>query len=221
MTRLTAALTFLLLAGCVTSKQPNVVFLGSGIELQTIPGSQSMRAWSSRPGALHDYSAFLFDPVVVMLGKPDPGKQASAEELKGLGAHVRDAFIGELTRGGYAIVDVPGDGVLRVRAALTELVPVDPFKNAGVKAVSLFIPGGMFVPTVDIGRAAIEVDMLDSLTNARVAAFADRKAGRAYFNGLRPYRRWGDVEAAFAAWAREFRIRLDAIHGPQKPGAAK
>ena len=48
--------------------------------------------------------------------------------------------------------------------------------------------------------------------------FADRKAGRAYFNGLRPYRRWGDVESAFAGWASEFRVRIDAIHGPQKVG---
>src|SRR5882724_6208116 len=113
--RLTAALSFLLLAGCITSKQPNVVFLGSGIELQTIPGSSSMRAWASRPGALRDYRAFLFEPVVVMLGKPDPGKQVSAEELKELGTHVRDAFVGELARGGYRVVEVPGDGVLRVR----------------------------------------------------------------------------------------------------------
>lgn len=159
--------------------------------------------------------------MVLILEKPEPGKQASAKELKNLGVHVRDAFIGELTRGGYAIVDAPGDGVLRVRAALTELVLVDPIVNAAVKVVGLVLPGGMFLPTVDIGRAAIEVDMRDSLTNARVAAFADRKAGRAYLNGLRPYHRWGDVEAAFAAWASEFRVRLDEIHGPQKTGSAK
>jgi hypothetical protein len=63
--------------------------------------------------------------------------------------------------------------------------------------------------------------MRDSMTNARVAAFADRKAGRAYFNGLRPYRRWGDVEAAFAAWASEFRIRLDQIHASQTIGVRR
>ena len=221
MTRLTAALAFLLVAGCAASKPPNVVFLGSGIELQSIPGSPSMRVWSIRPGVLGDYHAFLFDPVVVLLGKADAGKQVSAEELTNLSAHVRDAFIGELTRGGYSVVDVPGDGVLRVRAALTELVPVDPVKNIAAKVVGVAIPGGMFLPTIDIGHAAIEVDMRDSVTNARIAAFADRKAGRAYLNGLRPYRRWGDVEAAFAAWAREFRVRLDEIHGPQKTGVGK
>ena len=216
MKKLSLALTFLFLAGCATSKQPNVVFLGSGIELQSLPGSPSMRAWSSRPGILGEYHAFLFDPVVVMLGKSEPGKQASEEELKQLSVHLRDAFTAELTRGGYTIVDVPGAGVLRVRAALTELVPVDPVKNAAVKAATLAIPGGMFIPTVDIGQAAIEVDMRDCMTNARVAAFADRKAGRAYFNGLRPYHRWGDVESAFASWASEFRVRLDQIHGVKK-----
>ena len=219
MKKLVPALGFLLLAGCATSKPQNVVFLGSGIELQSMPGSPSMKAWSSRPGALGDYHAFLFDPVVVILGKTDPLKPVSGQEMKDLGSHVRDVFIGELTRGGYSVVDVPGAGVLRVRAALTELVPVDPAKNAAAKVVGAVLPGGIFLPTVDIGQAAIEVDMRDSVTNARVAAFADRKAGRAYFNGLRPYRRWGDVEAAFAGWASEFRMRLDAIHGPpQKVG---
>lgn len=221
MTRVTVAFTFLLFAGCAASRPQNLVFLGSGIELQSIPGSPSMRVWSSRPGVLGDYHAFLFEPVVVLLGKAEPGKQVSGEELKNLSAHLRDAFTAELTRGGYSVVDVPGHGVLRVRAALTELVPVDPALNIAAKVVGVAIPGGMFLPTVDIGHAAIEVDMRDSLTNDRVAAFADRKAGRAYLNGLRPYRRWGDVEAAFAAWASEFRVRLDEIRGPQKTGPGK
>jgi hypothetical protein len=136
--------------------------------------------------------------------------------LKNLSEHLRAAFTAELARGGYTIVDVPGDGVLRVRTALTELVPVDPAKNVAAKVVGSAIGVGLFIPTVDIGQAAIEVDMRDCMTNARVAAFADRKAGRAYFNGLRPYRRWGDVEAAFGAWATEFRARLDDVHALKK-----
>ena len=212
MKRLLAVLTFLILAGCAASKQPNVVFLGSGIELQSVPGSPSMRAWSSRPGVLGEYHAFLFEPVVVSLGKAPAENQASADELKNLSDHLRVAFTDELTRGGYSVVTEPGDGVLRVRAALTELVPVDPAKNVAAKAVGTAIGVGLFLPTVDIGQAAIEVDMRDCITNARVAAFADRKAGRAYFSGLSAYRRWGDVESAFGAWAREFRGRLDQIH---------
>src|SRR6266852_888576 len=212
MKKLVAAVVFLLLAGCASSKPADIVFLDGGLDLQPIPGSRSMRAWASGPGALAHYHAFLFEPVVVILGKTEPDKQVSVEEMKDLGAHLRDAFTAELRRGGYSVVDVPGAGVLRVRAALTELVPVDPAKNAAAKVVGAVIPGGLFLPTVDIGHAAIEVDMRDCLTNARVAAFADRKAGRGYFNGLRPYRRWGDVENAFASWASEFRIRLDQIH---------
>jgi hypothetical protein len=214
--RLCGAFALLMLTGCATTKQPNLVFLGSGIELQSVPGSTSMRAWSSRPGVLSDYHAFLFEPVLISLGKGAKENQASAEELKTLGEQLRLAFTAELTRGGYTIVEVPAIGVLRVRAALTELLPVDPSKNIAAKLVGSVTGVGLFLPTVDIGQAAIEVDMRDCMTNARVAAFADRKAGRGYFNGLRPYRRWGDVEAAFSAWASEFRGRLDQIHGPAK-----
>jgi len=213
MKRIVAAVIFLLLAGCASSKPADIVFLEGHLDLQPIPGSRSMRAWSSRPAVLGDYHAFLFEPVVVILSNTAPDKQVSAEEMTDLGAHLRDAFKAELRRGGYSVVDVPGAGVLRVRAALTELVPVDPTKNATAKIVGAVIPGGLFLPTVDIGHAAIEVDMRDCMTNARIAAFADRKAGRAYFNGLRPYRRWGDVENAFASWASEFRVRLDQVNG--------
>jgi hypothetical protein len=216
MTKTCAVLAFLFLAGCATSKAPNLVFLGSGIELQSVPGHPSTRSWSSRPQALADYHAFLFDPVVVSLGKAAPDYEASAEEVKNLSEHLRAAFTDELTRGGYTVVDKPGEGVLRVRAALTELVPVHPARNLGAKTVGSFIGvGGILLPAIDIGQAAIEVDMRDSNTNARVAAFADRKTGRKYFGGLNSYRRWGDVESAFQAWAREFRMRLDQLQKPK------
>src|SRR5436190_23440008 len=120
MTRLSAALTFLILAGCATSsKPPNLVFLGSGIELQSVPGSPSMRAWSSHPGVLGEYHAFLFEPVVVSLGKAPADNQASAEELKSLTEPLRLALTDALTRGGYTTADKPGDGRPRVRAPLT------------------------------------------------------------------------------------------------------
>ncbi|MEA2326446.1 MAG: hypothetical protein QOE68_1405 [Thermoanaerobaculia bacterium] len=218
MTKSCAVLAFLFLAGCATSPPPpNVVFLGSGIELQSVPGHPSTRSWSSRPGALADYHSFLFEPVVVSLGKAAPEYESSAHELKILSEHLRTAFTDELTRGGYKVVDKAGAGVIRVRAAITELVPVHPSKNLGAKAIGSFLgPGGILLPTIDIGQAAIEVDMRDSNTNARVAAFADRKTGRKYFGGLNSYRRWGDVESAFQAWAREFRVRLDQVHGVAK-----
>ena len=212
MKRMFAALTFLILAGCATAPSPNLVFLGSGIELQSVPGHPSTRSWSSRPGILADYRSFLFEPVVVSLGKAAPEYESSAEEVKVLSEHLRAAFTDELTRGGYTVVDQPGDGVLRVRAAITELVPVHPSKNLGAKAIGSFLgPGGILLPTIDIGQAAIEVDMRDSNTNARVAAFADRKRGRKYLGGLNSYRRWGDVESAFHSWAREFRAQLDLV----------
>jgi hypothetical protein len=217
MIRSSAVLTLLFLAGCATSPPPNVVFLGSGIELQSVPGHPSTRSWASRPEVLADYRSFLFEPVVVSLGKMAAEYQATPAELNNLSEHLRMAFTDELTRGGYTIVDKPGEGVLRVRAALTELVPVHPTRNLAAKAAGSFLGvGGILVPTIDIGQAAIEVDMRDSNTDARVAAFTDRKTGRKYFSGLSAYRRWGDVESAFLAWAREFRVRLDQVHGVAK-----
>lgn len=42
-------------------------------------------------------------------------------------------------------------------------------------------------------------------------------AALTFLSGLGSYRRWGDVENAFGAWACEFRGQLDQIHGAPPP----
>jgi len=38
------------------------------------------------------------------------------------------------------------------------------------------------------------------------------KSGRRYFSGLKAYEKWGDIDAAFRAWAKTFREWLDKAH---------
>jgi len=55
--------------------------------------------------------------------------------------------------------------------------------------------------------------MLDSASGERQAAFVTGKGGRRWFSGLSGFEKWSDTEAAFRAWAKNFRERLDDAHG--------
>ena len=57
-----------------------------------------------------------------------------------------------------------------------------------------------------VGRAAIEVEMLDGLTNRRVIAAVDERAGTRRLRGEGGT--WGDVKEAFDTWAHLLGVRL-------------
>jgi hypothetical protein len=59
----------------------------------------------------------------------------------------------------------------------------------------------------------IEGEMLDSTSGERMVAFITSKGGRRWFSGLKGFKKWADIEAAFRSWAKEFRERLDEAHG--------
>jgi hypothetical protein len=40
-------------------------------------------------------------------------------------------------------------------------------------------------------------------------AFMTSKSGRRFFSGLKAFQKWGDIDAAFRRWAKNFRQRLD------------
>lgn len=133
--------------------------------------------------------------------------------LAELATALRDEVVRELTDGGYTLVDEPGPGVLRIRAALADVGSARPVANVGAKIVSAVTLGaGFFVPVLDVGRAAIEVEMRDAATGERMIAFLDARQGRRYGGTLAAASDWGRTRAAFREWAAELRRRLDATH---------
>jgi hypothetical protein len=70
----------------------------------------------------------------------------------------------------------------------------------------------MLVPRVSVGRVSIEGEIDDSVSGERMVAFMTSKGGRRFFSGLNAYKKWGDVQAAFRSWAKNFRERLDKAH---------
>jgi len=166
--------------------------------------------------ALKTYHKFLIEPVTVYLLPEAEDRGIDPDDLDRLARYFADAITDELMSSGqYEVVTEPGPGVLDVRLAITNVEPTGGKKNAALKAgataASMAVAPGasLAVPRLSVGKVEIEGEMLDSVSGERVAAFVTGKGGRRWFSGLNAYKKWGDIEAAFRVWAKNFRKRLD------------
>ena len=116
------------------------------------------------------------------------------------------------------IVTSPGPGVLRLRVALTEASSTMVVLNA----VATIVPQIRTVTTLaglaantslTVGSATIEGDVRDSLTQARLAAFVDKRIGQRSLQGLGT---WSQVQAAFDHWGEQFANRLAELRGTKQ-----
>jgi hypothetical protein len=184
-------------------------------------GSKGMDLVYTKEGAdFASYDKILLDPLTFYL-KDDPKyKDVHVEKLKVVSDAYRKAVADALGTA-YPLVDEPGPGVLRVRAAIIHLVANRP----GLIAAMVIIPGGSLAYVAlpekcnNIGSASMEAEALDSLTGERLAAAVAHRSGKKteFFEGLS---KWGHVKKAFTSWAQQFRGWLDETHGKTPPAAA-
>jgi hypothetical protein len=189
-------------------------FLGDLSALQSIDAQAGGEVLVREAGVIGRYDRFLLDPVVIVFAKDAAASAIDPEDLARLTASLRDKVDAQLRDGGYEIVDAAGPGVLRIRAALTDVNPSRPAANVAGKVAGIASGvGGFVVPTIDLGGAAIEAEMIDATTGERVAAYRDARRGKRFGGTLDAARRWGHAEDAFDVWAAELRDRLDALRG--------
>jgi len=207
--------------GCNSmSESTPVVFSGfledySGLR----PSPDTKGAWSyKKPGMnLTPYSKVMIDPLVVW-----PSPNSSYQGINTVTMwRLAQAFHTRMVKtlqDGYPIVQEPGPGVLRLRAALTDVTLVRP----EIKAPGPLLPlvGEVLLQSSEkisgfnamSGQAAIEAELLDSQTHERLAAYIEkRKSGEILMtkdsHSLSP------IIAVFDYWARKFRQRLDEERG--------
>lgn len=190
----------LVLAGCVTTGSPPPAgFLGSYEELRPDPNDESLLWWESEGFDWSRYRGVILEPVAVRYHAHAAGTEIRPEDLEKLTESFREAVVAELGDD-YAVTDDPAADVLRVRCAITDVIPVRPALNA--------LSGFVAVAAVDVGGAAIEVEFLDSVTGQRLAAGVDQKLGKRV-DGMASLMRLGQAREAFRDWARELRVALD------------
>ena len=195
-------------------------FLGDAYaKLQPDPGNGDWLTYFKTEDSLRNSQAFLIQPVQVFLVPEAEKRDIDPKELDKLAEYFTKAVTDELTAGHYKVVTEPGPGVMVLRFAITNVQPNGGKKNmavTGAADIALYgtTPPGttMLMPRLSVGSVSIEGEMVDSTSGELEMAFMTSKSGRRFFSGLKAYQKWGDIDAAFKGWAKNFRMRLDKAH---------
>jgi hypothetical protein len=188
-------------------------FLGDYSDLEPSPDRKDILVYRLRPRVLADYDRFIVDQPLIYFPVDGGPRGVDPADLKMLSDDLRDKLVAAIEEGGrYTVVAEPGPGVAHARIAITDAVPVDPGKNIGAKAAGVALGVGLLIPRVDLGRAAIEAEILDSLSGERLVAVVAAKESRRYGGLIKGSKEWGDARAAFKKWAKQFRKKLDQAH---------
>lgn len=227
------ALAIALISACtpgaeaLTKKQQKILhqrsgFLGNNYRrLRVDPRNPDWLVYFKDRHVLRSSHAFLLEPVKIYLIREARQRDISQADLDKLADHFNQAMRDQLLAGHYTLVDHPGPGVKTLRLAITNLEPNGGKTNAvaaGGEAVAAHavvpVPGASeLIPRIKVGKVSVEGELLDSQTGEVEMAFMTSKSGRRFFSGLRAFRKWSDIDAAFRSWAKNFRQRLDRAHG--------
>ena len=162
------------------------------------------------------YNKVMMDHVVFYFKKGSEYDGIHLDELTKLA----DAFhesVFESLNGAYPVVNSPGPDVMRIRVAITDVVPSKP----GLNIVTTAMPGGFAVKGIKkaatgshsfIGNTAMEAEILDSMTNERIAVAIDSRAKGDTFRITEGMSKWGDVKDVFKFWAKRLKLWLDETH---------
>jgi hypothetical protein len=196
-------------------------FLGeSYAKLQPDPGNGDWLIYFKKFENFKRAETFLLEPVKIYLIPEAEKRDIKQEDLDKLADTFTKAIKDKLIAGHYALVDQPGPGVMTLRFAITNVEPNGGKTNAvvsGSEAVAAHavvpVPGAsMLVPRLKVGKVSVEGEMVDSASGDVEMAFMTSKSGRRFFSGLKAFQKWGDIDAAFRSWAKNFRRRLDKAH---------
>ncbi len=161
-----------LLGACTTAPPSQSGFLADYSGLKPDKHGNAGLLWAEKQGFdWKRYRKVMLDPVVVYYHPQAASKAIQPDELAKLASYFREAVVAELGTA-YPVVTTPAPDVLRIRAAITDVVPASPALNA-VTTVVAFVP-------LDLGGAAIEAEFVDSTTNERLAAMVERKKGSSF-----------------------------------------
>ncbi len=122
----------------------------------------------------------------------------------------------------FRMAEGPGPRVLRLRSALTQARGANvPLRTMTTVVPQLRLLGKAVSLTADtaltVGTATVEAEVLDSVTNERLAAVVDERAGNQALISSRTFRTWGDFEAAAEFWARRAAFSLVRFGVRRKP----
>jgi len=188
-------------------------FLGDYSQLKPGPEGGAKMVYLKDGVDFSKYNKIMMDQVVFYFSPNAKNKEIDPEQMKELAEMFHKAVFDALGTA-YPLVDEPGPDVMRLRTAITDI----DLPNRTLNTVTTVVPIGLAVSLVKkgatgkgnfVGEISMEIEVLDSMSNERIAAAADRRAG----GKVASMSKFGTAEDAFKFWAQRLRMRLDEFHG--------
>jgi len=201
-------------AGC-SSTPSHSGFLGDYSGLTHQSDSQVRQIYRKSGGDLSQYNKVIIEPVVFFFNPKSGYQGVRATDLQYLANYFEKAMINALSNR-YPIVQQPGPGVLKVRAAITDLVMTNPRLIQDSTTAGFADPAvpGQTIDNPDvhihIGGASMEAEMVDSQSGERLVAAVDWRGPD--ITSRDSMGSWDDAKKAFDFWAGLLRQGLDEAH---------
>lgn len=189
------------LAGCAGQQQSG--FLKDYASLQPSPHVKGAMVYVNPARPLKTYNKFIVEPVIVHFAPDKEGVGVDPGTLKELTDHFHGEIVRSLTAGGYQVVPAAGPGVLRLRAAVTDIKKTVPVAN---------IHPATKMSGIGLGGASMEAEGLDAQSSERVFAVTDSQTGSrlGLVSGLQYY---AHAKEVMTGWAERLVKRLNEAHG--------
>ncbi len=188
------------ICGCDSVQQSRTGFLSDYSKLKAA-SDDSYRYVDER--ALDKYSGFIVDKVQVHFFKGASAIKAksegniTAQDLKDLTNYFHSAIVKAISDSGRKVVYHAGPGVARIRVALTDIKETSALNV--LPQASLLGAG--------IGGAAMEAEVVDSMTGKQIGAVIEsRKGSRIPFSNLGD---WATAKSVMDDWAKRLKERLE------------
>jgi hypothetical protein len=155
----------------------------------------------------------MLDPVTIWQAEGPGLGDVPQEQLQHLTDFLEATLRSQIAQA-FELVDRPGRDTLRVRVAISQAPQAQRVMDVVSRRLrptqSLSDPGDLATGTRRlVGAAAIEVEILDSLSDRRMLAAVDERVGSRSLRGSSTA--WSDVHEAFDYWADVLRTRLAVL----------
>lgn len=186
-------------------------FIENHTDLQPAPFDSSQLLFKKQGLDLRAYNKLMIDEIQFRYADDSPYKDISQSELQ----QVRQTALASLQKAisdRYEIVDVPGPGVLHLRATITDIRA-----NKKGKNLLSFTPVGLVKQGIDsvtgmnivLRTVSAEVELCDSMSGERLIAVTDPYAGYPSSGNARKAS-WDEVTDTLDNWAQRLAAQLNA-----------
>ncbi|MFA7292860.1 MAG: DUF3313 domain-containing protein [Rhodocyclaceae bacterium] len=218
------ALTVALLAGCAAgggtqggsagAVAPQFSgFLADYSKLKPVDGVDGTLRYIDTSLNLRPYTKVMIDPVQIFTNPNPEYKGLQPDALKRMSDAFQSAFLGALV-GGYQVVNKPGPDVMRVRLAITGILPTRPDLGATdfIPIKALFnVARSAAGEAPQVAEISAEIEVLDPNGKVIGAAVSTRKGDKTVAQGEKIT--WKDLQAIVDVWAKNMRQHLDQARG--------